>query len=99
VYASYKGIHSMLNDTRDIQILRALSSGLDLRRPVEDRLLENYFEILTSGDANRASVHSYLPHSDLVYCRAALEAKFPDRIFALQEVKDLILEVYGIKYT
>jgi hypothetical protein len=86
-------------DTREVQVLRALSSGLDLKRPKEDRLLENYFQILMSGDYNKHLIFSYLPHSDLIYCRAALEAKFPDRIFSLAEVKQLILEEYGVKYT
>ena len=81
-------------DTPELQRLSALSSGLDRDRPPEDRIVELFFGALTQFSTR---TNTYLPHSDLIYCRAALEAKF-GRIFSLQEVKDLIKEVYGVKY-
>ena len=35
------------------------------------------------------------PDPRLIYCKAALEAKFPDKKFTLEEVKTLIREEYG----
>ena len=85
----------MTKDSAYEQHLRTLYTGLNLDRLPEDRIVENFYAAISA--AERTS--TYLPHSDLIYCRAALEAKFPDRLFSLQEVKDLIQDVYGVKYT
>jgi len=89
-------MYSNANDTLEIQKLRFLSSGTDTRRPPEDRVAERYFEAISEGNA---MARTYLPHSDLVYCRAALEARFEGRTFTFKEIKELIYEVYGVKYT
>jgi len=39
-----------------------------------------------------------IPHSDLFYIRAALEAKFPGRLFTMDEIRTLVDQEYGIQY-
>jgi hypothetical protein len=43
-------------------------------------------------------VHIPLPHSDVFYVRAALESRFPDKKFTIEQVKQLIKEEYGVDY-
>jgi len=83
-----------MRDTALEQRLRIQYTGIDTRRPSKDHIAENYFAACAAQEIPRTA---YLPHSSLVYCRAALEAKFPDRIFSLDEVRTLIKEVYGVK--
>ena len=54
-----------------------------------------FYGSLTDASSDPSRV---LPHSDLFYVRAALEAKFPGRLFTMQEIKELILEIYGVDY-
>lgn len=82
-------------DTREEQQLRTLLEIEDYKRPPEERYLQLLYASLTDS---KASSGRGVPHSSLFYCREALEAKFPDRKFTIQEVKDLILEVYGVRY-
>ena len=64
-------------------------NDVDRRRPPSEWYLDNYIEKLLLGHSpNLQSI----PHSDLFYIRAALEAKFPDRLFTMQEIKTLLKE-------
>jgi hypothetical protein len=77
------------------QQLRTLASVQDFHRPPSERFLNAFYGSLSDskGDTNRV-----LPHSDLFYVRAALEARFPDRLFTMDEIRALILEIYGVEY-
>lgn len=85
-------IHS---DTYYQQYLRTLVSVQDLVRPPKERFLELFYASLSDDKAPSSRV---LPHSDVYYCRAALEERFPDQKFTIQETKDLIKEIYGVSY-
>ena len=78
------------------QKLRTLASLPDIDRVPEDRCLERFYASLSDDKAPSSRV---LPHSDVFYCRAALESRFPDKKFTIAEVKQLLLEEYGITYT
>lgn len=81
-------------ETRHERALREYATLPDPRRPKSEHYLEYFYNKLLSGshtvNANR------LPHSDLFYVRAALEDKFPDRVFTIQEVKNLIKDELGV---
>ena len=86
----------MINkDSQTQKHLREVASMDDFHRPPSEHFLKLLYASLSDckGDAS-----TYLPHSDLFYCRAALEDKFPDRKFTIAEVEELILEIYGVKY-
>lgn len=72
--------------------LRDLASVPDMHRPANERFLELLYASLSDDKAPSSRL---LPHSDIFYCRAALEAKFPDRQFTIKEVEQLIDEIYG----
>ena len=78
------------------QQLRMLASLPDANRPPEDRFLERFYASLSDDKAPSSRV---LPHSDVFYVRAALEDRFPDRKFTIDEVKRLLLEEFGLVYT
>lgn len=82
-------------DSVDLEELRKLSSIPDFHRPPSERFLNAFYGSLTDATGDHSRV---LPHSDLFYVRAALEAKFPGRLFTMQEIKELILEIYGVDY-
>lgn len=67
----------------------------DMRRPKDEWYLEYFYEHLVQEKTPDMNV---LPHSDLCYMRAALEAKFPDRLFTIEEVRTLVDQEYGIQY-
>lgn len=75
--------------------LRELSLLPDRDRPTSERFLEQFYASLSD---DKPPTNRVLPHSDLFYCRAALEAQFPDRKFTIDEIKELISEVYDIDY-
>ena len=82
-------------DTYYEKYLRMMVTVADLVRPPHERFLELFYASLSDDIAPRSRV---LPHSDVFYCRAALEAKFPDRTFTIEETKELIKEVYDVSY-
>jgi hypothetical protein len=82
-------------DSTYLDELRKLSSVPDFHRPPSERFLNAFYGSVTDASTDPSRV---LPHSDLFYVRAALEAKFPDRLFTMQEIKELILEIYGVTY-
>lgn len=49
-----------------------------------------YMEATGTENYNMAT-----PDGRLIYCKAALEAKFPERKFSVEEVRKLIKEEYG----
>lgn len=55
-------------------------------------LLEQVYDCIT-GHIDLASVH--IPHSDVFFAREALQAKFPDREFSIEEVEQLLEQEYG----
>ena len=86
----------MINkDSYHQKLLRDLSSVHDFHRPPQEHFLKLLYSSLSDA---RGDPSTYLPHSDIFYCRAALEAKFPDRQFTIAEVEELIYEIYGVKY-
>lgn len=78
------------------QELRTIASLPDFDRVPEDRFLDRFYASLSD---DKPPTNRVLPHSDLFYCRAALEAKFPDRKFTMDEVRALIEEIYNVTYT
>ena len=78
------------------QQLRTIASLPDYDRVPEDRFLERFYASLSDDKAPKNRV---LPHSDLFYCRAALEARFPDKKFTMDEVRMLVEEMYGVTYS
>jgi hypothetical protein len=83
------------SDSLYLQELRRLASVPDFDRPASERFLNAFYASVSDsrGDPSRV-----LPHSDLFYVRAALEARFPDRLFTMNEIRELILEIYGVEY-
>lgn len=75
--------------------LREYATLPDPKRPKEDHYLEYFYNTMYRRSTPDQSV---LPHSDVFYVREALEAKFPDRIFTIKEVKALIKEIYNKSY-
>lgn len=67
----------------------------DYKRPPKERYLNAFYASLSDSCRDPSRV---LPHSDLFYVRAALEAQFPDRKFTIKEIKELIVEIYGVEY-
>jgi hypothetical protein len=66
---------------------------VDRRRPESEWFLDNYMKKLLLGHAPNTQA---VPHSDLFYIRAALEEKFPDRLFTIQEIKNILKEELGV---
>jgi hypothetical protein len=77
------------NDSVDEQRLRQLSAY----RRTNDKCFIELLYAAVSEDKGVGSTR--IPHSDVFYCRAALEAKFPDRTFTIEETVKLLEEVYG----
>jgi len=82
-------------DTYYDRLLRELSSLEDFNRPQSERYLYNFYSGLSSSSN---SFNRSIPHSDLFYVRAALESRFPGRLFTIEEIKQLIKEVYDVDY-
>ena len=70
------------------QELRRMSA---FRRTNDKCFLELLYAAL-SEDKGIGSTR--IPHSDVFYCRAALEAQFPDKTFTIEETVKLLKEVY-----
>tara|TARA_R110000803_G_scaffold94909_1_gene162666 strand:+ start:273 stop:590 length:318 start_codon:yes stop_codon:yes gene_type:complete len=88
-----------LKDTPHERFLREISCTDDYERPSNERYLNNFYTSVGASINTRAvSSSRTIPHSDMFYIRAALEAKFPDRKFTIKEIKELVLEVYNKKY-
>lgn len=83
-------------DTYHHRRLRELSCIDDIHRPPKERFLTNFYTSFYSSSVSDVNIS--LPHSDVFYIRAALEARFPDRKFTIEEVKKLIKEEFGIDY-
>jgi len=66
---------------------------VDRRRPESEWYLDNYIKKLLLGHSPNVQA---VPHSDMFYIRAALEAQFPDRLFTMQEIKTLLKEELGV---
>lgn len=82
-------------DTYYDRLLRELSSLEDFNRPQSERYLYNFYAVLSSSSG---SFSRSIPHSDLFYIRAALESRFPGRLFTIEEITQLIKEVYDVDY-
>lgn len=82
-------------DTYYDRLLRELSALEDFNRPNSERYLYNFYSGLSSSSN---SFNRSIPHSDLFYVRAALESRFPGRLFTIEEIKQLIKEVYDVDY-
>jgi hypothetical protein len=75
--------------------LREFASLPDPSRPKSEYFMEYFYEYLVT---EKTPDMNMLPHSDLFYIRAALEDKFPDRKFTMEEVRGLVDQEYKIKY-
>lgn len=75
--------------------LREFSTLPDPRRPSTEYYLEYFYNFLALEKTPDMDV---LPHSDLFYIRAALEDKFPDRLFTIEEVRGLVDQEFNIHY-
>jgi len=82
-------------DSYTQKVIRELSTIDDFHRPASERFLNAFY---ASVAGKHKDPNTYLPHSDLFYCRAALEDKFPDRKFTIAEIEELIYEIYGVRY-
>lgn len=89
-YFTYKKDDTYQRELRELSILPDR-----VHRPSSERFLERFYASLSD---DRPPTNRVLPHSDLFYCRAALEEQFPDRKFTIDEIKALISEVYGVDY-
>jgi hypothetical protein len=56
-------------------------------------LLEDFYRYIASNNLE-GILNMDIPRSEVFYARAALKAKFPDREFTLEEVKELLCQVY-----
>ena len=83
-------------DTCYLRELRELSCIDDFSRPRNERYLTNFYTSFHNSSV--MDVHIPLPHSDVFYVRAALESRFPNKKFTIEEVKQLIKEEYGVDY-
>lgn len=83
-------------DTIYLQQLRELSCIDDFKRPSKERFLTNFYTSFYNSSVHDVNIS--LPHSDVFYIRAALESRFPDRTFTIEEIKQLIKEEFGIDY-
>ena len=83
-------------DSYHHKLLRELSCIDDYKRPPKERFLRNFYTSFFTSSVS--DVHIPLPHSDVFYVRAALEARFPDKIFTIEEVKKLLKEEFGVDY-
>ena len=84
-----------LKDTEFERWIREVSCADDYTRPETERFLNRFYNSLS---ASPTSANRKIPHSDIFYIRVALEAKFPDRLFTVKEITQLISEVYGVSY-
>jgi len=75
--------------------LREFATLPDPRRPKSEHYIEYFYEYLYTGKTPDMNM---LPHSDLFYIREALEAKFPDRTFTMEEIRTLVDQEFGIQY-
>lgn len=83
-------------DTIYLKQLRELSCIDDFKRPPKERFLTNFYNSFYNSSVS--DVHIPLPHSDVFYVRAALEHRFPDKKFTIEEVKKLLQEEFGLSY-
>ena len=75
--------------------MREFSTLPDPKRPSTERYIEYFYDCIAHDKTPDTSV---IPHSDLFYIRAALEDKFPDRVFTIEEVRTLVDQELGIEY-
>jgi len=75
--------------------LREFSTLPDPTRPKSEHFIEYFYEYMYTGKTPDMNM---LPHSDLMYIRAALEDKFPDRKFTMEEIRTLVDQEFGIQY-
>ena len=75
--------------------MREFSTLPDPNRPSTDRYIEYFYDCIAH---NKTPDTSVIPHSDLFYIRAALEAKFPDRMFTIEEIRALVDQELRIEY-
>ena len=64
-------------------------------RPTSEHFLEYFYDYVAN---EKTPDMNMIPHSDLFYIRAALEERFPDRQFTMDEIRTLVDQEYGIKY-
>lgn len=76
--------------------IREYSTLPDPRRPSTEHYMEYFYNYIALEKTPDMDV---LPHSDLFYIRAALEDKFPDRLFTIEEVRGLVDQEFGIRYS
>lgn len=76
--------------------LRELVDQQDAHNRGKDEDYIAYFYSMVLND--RIPSISKIPHSDLFYIRAALEAKFEGRYFSIEEIKTLLEEELGVGY-
>lgn len=76
--------------------IREYATLPDPNRPRTEHYMEYFYEYIALEKTPDMTV---LPHSDLFFIRAALEEKFPGRIFTIEEVRDLVDQEFGIKYS
>lgn len=76
--------------------IREYSTLPDPRRPSTEHYMEYFYNYIALEKTPDMDV---LPHSDLFYIRAALEDKFPDRLFTIEEVRGLVDQEFGIQYS
>ena len=82
-------------ETESERKLREYSTLPDPTRPKSEHFIEYFYEYTYTGKTPDMNM---LPHSDLFYIRAALEDKFPDRKFTMEEIRTLVDQEFGIKY-
>lgn len=87
--------YEQYTETETERKLREFSTLPDPRRPATEHYLEYFYNYLSLEKTPDMNV---LPHSDLFYIRAALEAKFPDRIFTIEEVRGLVDLEFNTQY-
>ena len=66
-----------------------------IKRPTSEHYLEYFYDFVAN---EKTPDMQMIPHSDLFYIRAALEAKFPGRLFTMDEIRTLVDQEYGIQY-
>ena len=84
------------SETESERKLREFATLPDPRRPRTEHYMEYFYEYLSLEKTPDMDV---LPHSDLFYVRSALEDKFPDRMFTIEEVRTLVDQEFGIQYS
>lgn len=82
-------------DTDYERLMREMITAEDMKRPKSERFMHYFYETVVLGAVPDME---FLPHSDLYYIRSALEAKFPGRLFTMDEIRTLLKEELGVVY-